>query len=300
MELLRDFVTYLTVEKGLSDNTTRSYHTDLATFGTFLQSRGKTFSTCTRPDIIDFLDTLKDKEYSTSSICRFISSIKGLCKYLLIEKVIAEDPTENLQSPRKWERLPKALSIDQMKEILSSSLAPGGQGKKSIHGALFFRNSAMLELLYSSGLRASELVRLKLADISFEGGFVRIVGKGSKERVVPVNRRTLERMKRYLRDCRPLLLRKHASEFLFVTGRGGPMTRQRFWQTIKAHGKLLGIELSPHTVRHSFATHLLEGGADLRSLQKMLGHSDISTTQIYTKVTMDRIKKVYLDHHPRA
>lgn len=300
MEFLRDFVTYLTVEKGLSDNTTRSYHTDLTTFGTFLQSRGKAFPTCTRPDIIDFLDTLKDKEYSTSSICRFISSIKGICKYLLIEKVIAEDPTENLQSPRKWERLPKALSIDQMKEILSSSPAPGGQGKKSIHGALFFRNSAMLELLYSSGLRASELVRLKLADISFEGGFVRIVGKGSKERVVPVNRRTLERMKRYLRDCRPLLLRKHASEYLFVTGRGGPMTRQRFWQTIKAHGKLLGIELSPHTVRHSFATHLLEGGADLRSLQKMLGHSDISTTQIYTKVTMDRIKKVYLDHHPRA
>ena len=300
MELLRDFVTYLTVEKGLSDNTTRSYHTDLTTFGTFLQSRGKAFSTCTRPDIIDFLDALKDKEYSTSSICRFISSIKGLCKYLLIEKVLTEDPTENLQSPRKWERLPKALSIDQMKEILSSSPVPGGQGKKSIHRALFFRNSAMLELLYSSGLRASELVRLKLADISFEGGFVRIVGKGSKERVVPVNRRTLELMKRYLRDCRPLLLRKHASEYLFVTGRRGPMTRQRFWQTIKAHGKLLGIELSPHTVRHSFATHLLEGGADLRSLQKMLGHSDISTTQIYTKVTMDRIKKVYLDHHPRA
>ncbi|HXX79941.1 MAG TPA: site-specific tyrosine recombinase XerD [Thermodesulfovibrionales bacterium] len=300
MELLRDFLTYLSVEKGLSDNTTQSYHADLSAFGTFLQSRGKALSTFTRPDVIDFLDTLKDKGYSTSSICRFISSIKGLCKYLLMEKLIAEDPTENLQSPRKWERLPKALSIDQMKEILSSSCAPGSRGKKSIQGALFFRNSAMLELLYSSGLRVSELVSLKLADINFEGGFVRIIGKGSKERVVPVHRRTLERVKRYLRDCRPMLLRKHTSDYLFVTGRGGSMTRQRFWQTIKAHGKLLGIELSPHTVRHTFATHLLEGGADLRSLQKMLGHSDISTTQIYTKVTMERIKKVYLDHHPRA
>ena len=300
MELLRDFLTYLSVEKGLSDNTIRSYHTDLTMFGTFLQARGKAFSTCSRPDIIDFLDNLKDKAYSTSTICRFISSVKGLCRYLLIEKVIPEDPTENLQSPKKWERLPKALSIDQMKEVLSSSSKPQGQGKKSIHGALFFRNSAMLELLYSSGLRVSELVKLKLADISFEGGFVRIMGKGSKERVVPVNRRTLERVKSYLRDFRPLLLRKRISEYLFVTGRGVPMTRQRFWQTIKAYGKLLGIELSPHTVRHSFATHLLEGGADLRSLQKMLGHSDISTTQIYTKVTMDRIKKVYLDHHPRA
>jgi len=300
VELLKDFLTFLSVEKGLSDNTTRSYHTDLTAFGAFLQSRDKTFSTCTRPDIIDFLDTLKDREYSTSSICRVISSIKGLCKYLLIEKVISEDPTENLQSPKKWERLPKALSIDQMKEILSTSSTPRGQGKKSIHGALFFRNSTMMELLYSSGLRVSELVRLKLADISLEGGFVRIVGKGSKERVVPVNRRTLERVKKYLQVCRPLLLKKRTSEYLFVTGRGAPMTRQRFWQTIKAHGKLLGIELSPHMVRHSFATHLLEGGADLRSLQKMLGHSDISTTQIYTKVTMDRIKKVYLDYHPRA
>ena len=300
MELLRDFLTYLSVEKGLSENTIRSYHTDLTTFGTFLQSRGKAFPTCARPDIIDFLDSLKDKAYSTSSICRFISSVKGLCRYLLIEKLIPEDPTENLQSPKKWERLPKALSVGQMKEVLSSSSNPQGLGKRSIHGALLFRNSAMLELLYSSGLRVSELVKLRLADISFEGGFVRIVGKGSKERVVPVSRRTLERVKNYLCDFRPWLLRKRASEYLFVTGRGAPMTRQRFWQTIKAYGKLLGIELSPHTVRHSFATHLLEGGADLRSLQKMLGHSDISTTQIYTKVTMDRIKKVYLDHHPRA
>lgn len=300
MELLRDFLTYLSVEKGLSENTVRSYHADLTAFTTFLQSRGREFSTCSRPDIIDFLDSLKDRAYATSSICRVISSVKGLCKYLLIEKIIPEDPTENLQSPKKWERLPKALSIGQMREVLTSSSNQGIHGGKPLHGALFFRNSAMLELLYSSGLRVSELVKLKLADISLEGGFVRIMGKGSKERVVPVDRGTLERLKRYLRDFRPKILRRHASEYLFVTGRGVPMTRQRFWQTIKAYGKLLGIELSPHTVRHSFATHLLEGGADLRSLQKMLGHSDISTTQIYTKVTMDRIRKAYLDHHPRA
>jgi len=300
VELLREFLTYLSVEQGLSDNTTRSYYSDLTTLGAFLQSRGKTFSTFARPDIIDFLDALKDSGYSASTICRFISSTKGLCKYLLIEKRISEDPTENLQSPRKWERLPKALSVDQMKEVLSSSPSPGGQGKKPIRSALFCRNSTMLEFLYSSGLRVSELVKLKLADINFEGGFVRVVGKGSKERVVPVNRRTLERVKEYLHIYRPVLLRKRYSEYLFVTGKESPMTRQRFWQTLKAHGRAFGIELSPHMVRHSFATHLLEGGADLRSLQKMLGHSDISTTQIYTKVTMDRIKKVYLDHHPRA
>lgn len=300
MDLLKDFLTYLSVEKGLAKNTIQSYRTDIVMFGKFLRSREKGLDAISRSDIIYFLEKMKDESYSASSICRFMSSLKGLCRFLLMEKFIAEDPSENLQSPRKWERLPKALSIDQMKEILYTSSNSGGPGKRSASGALFFRNSAMVELLYSSGLRVSELIKIRLSDISFEGGYIRIVGKGSKERVVPVNQRAMEKVKRYTIDFRPSLLKKRQSEYLFVTGRGAPMTRQRFWQTIKVYGKQLGIELSPHTVRHSFATHLLEGGADLRSLQKMLGHSDISTTQIYTKVTMDRIKKVYLEHHPRA
>lgn len=300
MDILRKFLAYVSVEKGLAKNTIQAYRTDLAMFGKFLASRGTDLDAFSKGDVIDFLEHLGDKAYSTSSICRMISSIKGLSKFLLMEKIIQEDPTENLQSPKRWERLPKALSLEQVKEVLSASGNSALSGKKSVAGVLLFRNAAMVELLYSSGLRVSELVTLRLEDINFGGGFLRVVGKGSKERVVPMNHRALEKVKRYISGFRPALLKKRHSEYLFVTGRGAPMTRQRFWQTVKAFGKQLGIELSPHTMRHSFATHLLEGGADLRSLQKMLGHSDISTTQIYTKVTVDRLRKVYLEHHPRA
>jgi len=300
VDILRRFLAYLSVEKGLAKNTIQSYRTDLIMFEKFLASLGRELVAFSKGDVVDFLERLRDEAYSTSSICRIISSVKGLSKFLLMEKIIQEDPTENLQSPRKWERVPKALSLEKVKEILSATGAPGVLGKKPISAALLFRNSAMVELLYSSGLRVSELVTLRLEDVNFGGGFLRVVGKGSKERVVPMNQRALEKVKRYISDFRPALLKKRYSEYLFVTGRGVPMTRQRFWQTIKVFGKQLGIELSPHTMRHSFATHLLEGGADLRSLQKMLGHSDISTTQIYTKVTVERIKKVYLAHHPRA
>lgn len=297
MDLLKNFLTYLSVEKGLAKNTVQSYRTDLVMFENFLKSKGREFDSFSKAEIIDFLDLMRDEAYALSSICRFISSLKGLCRFLMMEKFIDEDPSENLQSPKKWDRLPKALSLDQVREVLSVS---AGSGKKSVDRALFSRNSAMVELLYSSGLRVSELVALRMHDINFGAGFIRVLGKGSKERVVPVNRRAMDKVKRYLSESRPALLRKRSSEYLFLTGRGAPMTRQRFWQTIKAFGKQIGIELSPHVMRHSFATHLLEGGADLRSLQKMLGHSDISTTQIYTKVTMDRIRKAYLEHHPRA
>lgn len=300
MDIRNRFLAYLSVEKGLARNTIQSYRADLTMFEKFLDSRGTAPDAFLKGDIIDFLEYLRDETYSPSSICRMISSVKALSKFLLMEKTIQDDPTENLQSPKRWERLPKALSLEQVKEVLSTSDNTAVSGRKSISAALLFRNSAMVELLYSSGLRVSELVALRLEDINFGGGFLRIVGKGSKERVVPMNHRALEKVKRYIGDCRPVLLKKRYSEYLFVTGRGAPMTRQRFWQTIKAFGKQLGIEISPHTMRHSFATHLLEGGADLRSLQKMLGHADISTTQIYTKVTVDRLRKVYLEHHPRA
>ncbi|MGD0884740.1 MAG: site-specific tyrosine recombinase XerD [Thermodesulfovibrionales bacterium] len=300
MPLLDDFLTYLSVEKGLSRNTLDSYGRDLSGFAEFLKPRGKGLESFSRADIIDFLDELKEKAYALPSICRWISSIKGLCKFLLIEKVIDSDPSENLHSPKKWERLPKALSIDEIKHILDRSEHSGPRGKRLVGAALSFRDAAMLELLYSSGLRVSELVNLQLQDFHFEAGFLRIVGKGSKERIVPMNRRAKEKIQRYIHESRPLLLKQRLSGHVFVTSRGAPMTRQRFWQTMKAYGKDLGMAISPHTIRHSFATHLLEGGADLRSLQKMLGHSDISTTQVYTKVTMERIKKVYREHHPRA
>jgi integrase/recombinase XerD len=303
VELLKDFLTYLAVEKGLAKNTVESYAIDLRKFQDFLSSRGKEFISLSRSDIIDFVERLRDEGYSISSICRFISSIRGLCKYLIVENTIKEDPSENLQAPRRWERLPKSLSISEIRSILELNSSLNLQGVDNIyalHGPTAIRDYVMLELLYSSGLRVSELVSIKLEDINLEAGFLRILGKGSKERVVPINVRAIERLKIYINQQRPELLKNKRSSYLFVTKRGRPMTRQRFWQTTKVLGRRFGIELSPHVIRHSFATHLLEGGADLRSVQKMLGHSDISTTQIYTKVTTDRIKKVYTKHHPRA
>jgi integrase/recombinase XerD len=292
VELLKSFLTYISVEKGLSKNTIDSYSIDLRKFQDFLLSREKGFSSFSRADIIDFIESLRDEGYSLSSICRYISSVKGLCKYLLVENVIKEDPSETLQAPKRWERLPKSLSISDIRSFLELS--------SSVRKPTMMRDGVMLELLYSSGLRVSELVSLKLEDIHLEAGFLRVLGKGSKERIVPVNMRAIGKLKIYLNQQRPEILKKKQSPYLFVTGRARPLTRQRFWQAIKALGKQTGIELSPHMLRHSFATHLLEGGADLRSVQKMLGHSDISTTQIYTKVTAERIKKVYTKYHPRA
>lgn len=292
MELLRNFLTYLSVEKGLSKNTIESYSIDLKKFQDFLSLKNKNFASFTRADVVDFIETLRNKGYSISSTCRFISSIKSLCKYLIIENVIKEDPSENLQTPKRWERLPKSLTVSEVRSFLELDTP--------IDKPIMMRDSVMLELLYSSGLRVSELVSLKVEDINLEAGFIRVLGKGSKERVVPVNIRAIGRLRNYLNKARQEILKKRQSSYLFVTGRGRSLTRQRFWQTIKTLGRKKGIDLSPHTLRHSFATHLLEGGADLRSVQKMLGHSDISTTQIYTKVTTERLKKVYTKHHPRA
>ncbi|MEW6109037.1 MAG: site-specific tyrosine recombinase XerD [Nitrospirota bacterium] len=290
MELLDNFYTYLSVEKGLSRNTINSYLTDLKKYSVFLAERKKQVASSLRTDIIDFIESLRNEGYSIPSICRYISSIKAVYKYMLIENIINGDPSENIQLPKKWERLPRALSISEVRDLLETKLP----GRTSL------RDSAMIELLYSSGLRVSELISIKLGDIHFDAGFIRVLGKGSKERVVPVNHRAIEKIKQYIESERTGILKKKKSQYLFITRMGKPMTRQRFWQTLKLIGKQAGIDLSPHTIRHCFATHLLEGGADLRSVQKMLGHSDISTTQIYTKVTTDRVKKVFKEYHPRA
>ncbi len=292
------FNSYLAVEKGLSINTIVSYSMDLKGLFEYLNSEFKEckISHFTRENIINYISRLKDNGYSTSSICRFISSVKGFSKFLLIERIISEDPTEAIKMPKQWERLPKALDVDDIKRLLNIDMQHFASGNH----LLFIRNSTMLELLYSSGLRVSEIISIKVNDLNLESGFLRIIGKGSKERVVPMNQRAKEKIKFYINNIRPALLKSRHSQFLFVTSRGLPMTRQRFWQALKGLGDMTGIKLTPHSIRHSFATHLLEGGADLRSVQKMLGHSDISTTQIYTKVSRDRIKRVYMEHHPRA
>jgi integrase/recombinase XerD len=267
-----------------------SYASDLRKYLLFLKERDGDATKAGKPDILDFIETLRGGTYAIPTVCRYMSSVKALYKFLLMENRIKDDPTENLQMPKKWERIPKALSITDVKHLLEANFT----AKTAL------RDSSMLELLYSSGLRVSELVNIRLGDIHSEAGFIRVLGKGGKERIVPVNTRALEKIKRYLAEERPEILKKKQSPYLFVTRNGRPMTRQRFWQTLKAIGKQAGVEISPHTIRHCFATHLLEGGADLRSVQKMLGHSDISTTQIYTKVTTDRIKKVFKTYHPRA
>jgi integrase/recombinase XerD len=291
---LKDFLTYLTVEKGLSRNTTESYRFDLRKFHDFLLSKDKDLVSFKKTDIVDFVEILRGEDNSMSSICRRLSAIKGLCRYLLLEGIIKEDPSEGLQTPRKWERLPKSLSISEVRSLLDSGHSSLGSDP------IIVRDHVMFELLYSSGLRVSELVAIKTEDINFEAGFLRVLGKGSKERIVPLHMGAVESVKKYISLQREEILNKKRSPYLFVTRRGRPMTRQRFWQAVKGLGRKLGIKLSPHTMRHSFATHLLEGGADLRALQKMLGHADISTTQIYTKVTAERLKKVYSKHHPRA
>lgn len=293
--IISDFLTYLTVEKGLSKNTILSYELDLKKFESFLISKNILMPFFKRSYIVDFMEMLMDKGFSISSICRFISSIKSLCKYLVAEKIIDEDPSEDLKAPGRWERVPKALSISETKELLTNNVPRNADIKPASA-----RDAVMLELIYSSGLRVSELISLKLEDVHFDAGFLRVIGKGSKERIVPVSESTLQKIKDYIKNEREKILKRKESPYLFITSRGMPMTRQRFWQTVKAAGKKIGLKISPHTMRHSFATHLLEGGADLRSLQKMLGHADISTTQIYTKVTTERLKQVYSKHHPRA
>lgn len=289
-ELLNSFINYCLTEKALSVNSAKSYETDLKGFFNYLYQQQLCPLKSERGEIIGYLIELQHRGYSTSSIARVLSSIKQFYRFLISEGKIKHDPTEGIKSPRLWIRLPKALSSDETNKLLSVIL-----GSK-----YFLRDITMLELVYSSGLRVSELVNLKLSDINFEAGFIRVRGKGEKERIVPVARRTLERVQLYLVELRPKLLKKGVSDYLFLNNRGLPMTRQRFWQNLKMIGRQAGIEVTPHMLRHSFATHLLEGGADLRSVQKMLGHSDISTTQIYTKVSMDRLRKEYFKHHPRA
>jgi integrase/recombinase XerD len=288
---LRDFISYISVERGLSRNTAMSYSADLGRFQKFLEGRGKALTGFGKADVLDFIESLMSAGMSVASIRRVMSSIRGFSRHLVLQGVLDEDPSEDLPSPKKWETLPKALSEGEVGGLLG--VEGGG-------GALAERDMAMCELLYSSGLRVSELVSLKLSDIHIGEGFLRVTGKGSKERVVPSSPSTLARVKRYIEEARPGILKGKRSDYVFVTSRGGPMTRQRFWQSLRAYGKLAGVKVSPHMLRHSFATHMLQGGADLRALQEMLGHSDISTTQIYTRVSMDRARKEYKRSHPRS
>ncbi len=289
-DLIEDFLTYLSVQRGRSNNTLMSYEFDLKKFQQFLIKRRKTFKSFNKNDVIDYMTELKEKGYTVSTISRMISTIRSLCRWLVLEGHRNDDPSENIQNPRGWFRLPKAITVEEMKRLFETIKG----------GRLAERDFTMVELMYACGLRVSELVNLKVEDINFEIGFLRITGKGGKERIVPISEQTIIRLKNYIKQLRINLLKGRESPYLFISNRGNALTRQRFWQTLKKYARQAGLKISPHVIRHSFATHLLEGGADLRAVQKMLGHSDISTTQIYTRVTSDRLKRMYEKYHPRA
>lgn len=292
--LLDSFLSYLAVEKGLSENTLESYGRDVGKFLEFLSRQGiSDISVVKYDNIADFLADSKEKGFNPATIVRSIVSIKQFFKYLIIEKLISEDPASQIKTPKMKKSIPGVISLDDVETLL------GAPDESTPEG---LRDSAMLEVLYASGIRVSELIGLKLNDVNFDHGYVIVYGKGSKERLVPVGEKARAKLTEYLSNGRPSILKTRESKALFVTRRGGGMTRQGFWKLIKNYALKAGIEkkISPHTLRHSFATHLLERGADLRTIQIMLGHSDISTTQIYTHVESERLKEIHKKFHPRA
>lgn len=295
IELLDDFSDTLWLEDGLSRNTLESYRRDLNKFALWLQQqRNATLLQCTHADIQGFLAYLVvEQKAKATSTSRSISSLKRLYQYQLRQGKISVDPTLQIATPKLPRSLPKILSEIDVELLLSSP---------DIDSSLGLRDRTMLEVLYASGLRVSELIGLTVAQVSLSEGVVRVMGKGSKERLVPLGEEALDWLKRYLAEARPALLAGKVSNEIFITHRGESMTRQMFWYLIKKHAKQGGMHksLSPHTLRHAFATHLLNHGADLRVVQLLLGHADISTTQIYTHVARERLKQLHEKHHPRG
>jgi len=285
------FIHHLRVEKGLAKNTIESYSRDLLRYVAFLEKRALPPLKASQIDIMDYVSSLAGS-LSIRSIARNLSSLKAFYRFLVSDGKIQTNPARLISNPKLPRRLPGVLSGEEVERLLA---APDAQTSRGM------RDRAMLELLYASGLRVSELVGLRVAGINLEAGWVRTLGKGSKERMVPMGSKAQQSLKEYLAYSRPSLLKKRNSPCLFVTSRAKPMSRQAFWKIIKRCGGRAGIskEISPHSLRHSFASHLLEHGADLRSVQIMLGHSDISTTQIYTHVTRERLKQIHEKYHPR-
>lgn len=288
------FLSYARVEKGLSPNTISAYRRDLGKLELFAKKHKIELKAIDREVLMDFLSSLYRQNLESKSVARNLVSLRNFFRFLQIHEVIDSDPALNLESPKIRRSLPGYLRIEDIERLMKQP------DEKTPLG---LRDHAMLEVLYSTGLRVSELVHLRTADLDPKVGCVRCIGKGDKERIVPVGKKALAVVERYLRHARPeLASRQGSSPMLFINHRGQPLTRVGVWKILSDHGKRAGlhIPLTPHMLRHSFATHLLERGADLRSVQLMLGHSDISTTQIYTHVVEDRLKQVYKAHHPRA
>ena len=284
------FLDFCRIEKGLAATTVESYHLDLTRFTASRRSGDRLEDAA---PLRRHVDSLYKAGMASRSIARHLATLRNFYRFLLETGAIGSDPTALLNTPKQWQSLPKYLNQKQLDDLIASPDLTKPQG---------LRDRAMLEFLYATGLRVSELCRVRVSDIERNMGYVRVVGKGNKHRLVPVGKAALQAVENYLTSGRPLLLKNRPSPYLFVTNRGSAMLRQSFWKLLAAYGKKAGIfrGLTPHVIRHTFATHLLEGGADLRSLQTMLGHADISTTQIYTHVMRSRLRKTVDEHHPRA
>lgn len=291
---MAQFLTHVKVEKGLSANTVAAYQRDLVKFNAFAQKRKLALEAVTRDDLVDFLAGLYRGKLESRTVARNLVTLRNFFRFAQIQELIAVDPSLHLESPKIRRTLPGYLRLEEVERLLQQPDA---------NTPLGLRDRAMLEVLYSTGLRVSELIGLRVADVDAKVGCIRCIGKGDKERIVPAGRKALGMVERYLRDTRPKLLPKGVSSAaLFVNRRGVALSRVGVWKILSAYGRQAGLRvaLTPHMLRHSFATHLLERGADLRSVQLMLGHADISTTQIYTHVVEERLKQIYKAHHPRA
>jgi integrase/recombinase XerD len=291
---ISSFLTHVQVEKGLSSNTVSAYRRDLIKFDEFARKRKLSLEAVSRDDLVDFLASLYRQKLESKTVARQLVTLRNFFRFAQIQDLIVDDPSVNLESPKIHRSLPGYLRLEEVERLLN---------RPAVKTPIGLRDRAMLEVLYSTGLRVSELIGLRTTDLDAGVGCVRCIGKGDKERIVPVGKKALAIVEKYLRDARPKLLGKvTGNPALFVNRRGASLSRVGVWKILSAYGRLAGLRvaLTPHMLRHSFATHLLERGADLRSVQLMLGHADISTTQIYTHVVEERLKQIYKAHHPRA
>lgn len=309
--VLSSFLDYLRIEKGLAPLSISAYTTDIGQFSEFLGKRKRLLLTGCRIDVRDFLQQLFSNQVDGRSVGRKLSALRHLYRYLLLDRKIEHDPTLNIESPRQWKVLPKALARDEMEATLAAPLMLHGSSARNTKesSALAARNRAMLEVFYAGALRVSEIVGAKLEDLKLEAGYMLVRGKGDKERVVPLGKSAQEALTEYLSRSRPMLAGKQSgssaalannSPLLFIARGGRKLTRQRIWQMVRTASATCGRAASPHILRHSCATHMVENGADLRTVQTILGHADISTTQVYTHLALDRLRTVYQKHHPRA